>query len=216
MKGCEVLRAAKQLSYTYEGEPAQVEQYCPLTWKPRLVEIAVLARFRKPFTLSKRAVTVPLHSDAADDSKVRARLAEVARARGETAVLQVKGVEANAEPGAVWEVYVGPVGFEPKADGPYFVGMLGLFGAGIKTRRQHYQPAEFVYPIDKAISAAGEAAKLQVTFVPVSGVVVKDRPQPAQVRTDVTVAELNIVVDVAMQQPPKEEQDRLRREEQLQ
>lgn len=216
MKGCEVLRAAKQLSYTYEGEPAQVEQYCPLTWKYRLVEIAVLARFRKPFTLSKRAVTVPLYSDAADDSTVRARLTEVARARGQTAVLQVKGVEANAEPGAVWEVYVGPAGFEPKADGPYFVGMLGLFGAGIKTRRQHYQLAEFVYPIDKAISAAGDAAKLQVTFVPVSGVVVNGRPQPAQVRTDVTIAEINIVVDVAMQQPPKEEQDRLRREEQLQ
>ena len=50
--------------------------------------------------------------------------------------------------------------------------------------------------------------------MPVSGVVVKGRAQPVQVRADVTVAEINIVVDVAMEQPPKEEQDKLRREEQ--
>jgi Common central domain of tyrosinase/Polyphenol oxidase middle domain len=213
MKGCEVLRAAKQLSYTYEGEPAQVEQYCPLIWNRKIFEIVVIARFPKPFTLSKQPVTFPLSAEAADNKAFNARLSEIARARGRTAVLQLKGVEAEAEPGAVWEVYVGPAGLKPNPGSPYFVGVLGLFSAGVKTRREHYHPAEFVYPIDKAISAAGDAAKLQVTFVPVSGVVVKGRAQPVQVRADVAVAEINIVVDVAMEQPPKEEQDKLRREE---
>ena len=215
MKGCEVLRAAKQLSYIYEGEPAQVEQYCPLIWNPKIFDIVLIARFAKPFTLSKQPVTFPLAAEAADNKAFRARLSEIARARGKTAVLQLKGVEAETEPGAVWEVYVGPAGLKPNPGSPYFVGVLALFSAGVKTRREHYHPAEFVYPIDKAISAAGDAAKLQVTFVPVSGVVVKGRAQPVEVRADVAVAEINIVVDVAMEQPPKEEQNKLRREEQL-
>jgi hypothetical protein len=47
----------------------------------------------------------------------------------------------------------------------------------------------------------------------VSGVEVKGRPQPAEVRADVKVAEMDLVVDVTMEQPPKDEQDELRRKE---
>ncbi len=216
MTACEILRAAKQLSYTYEGEPAQVEQYCPIIWKPKFFDIVVIARFPKPFPLSKVPVSIPLYTEAADSRAMGARLVEIARAPGQTAILQVKGVEADTDPGAVWEVYVGPPGLKPDARSPYFVGVLGLFGAGIRTRREHYHPAEFVFPIDKAISAAGDAGRLQVTFVPVSGVEVQGRALPAQLRADVRVAEISIAVDVAMELPPKEEQDKLRREEQLQ
>jgi tyrosinase len=46
MRGCDVLRAAKQLSYVYEGEPPQVEQYCPRIWNPGLRE---LVRHRQNF-----------------------------------------------------------------------------------------------------------------------------------------------------------------------
>ncbi|HVF61181.1 MAG TPA: tyrosinase family protein [Thermoanaerobaculia bacterium] len=215
MTSCEVLRAARQLSYVYEGEPAQVEQYCPRIWDPEIFDIRVIVRIAKPFRLSKVPVSLPLYPEAADKA-MGARLLEIAKAPGQTAVLQVKGVEASTEPGAVWEVYVGPAGLKPDPAGPYFVGVLGLFGAGVKTRRDHYHPAEFVYPIDKAISAAGDPTKLQVTFVPVSGIEVQGRSLPAEVRADVTVGEISIAVDVAMPQPPKEEQDKLRREEQLQ
>ena len=52
--------------------------------------------------------------------------------------------------------------------------------------------------------------------MPVSGVEVQGRALPAEVRADVTVAEISIVVDVVMPQPPKDEQEKLRREEQLQ
>ena len=120
MKGCEVLRAAKQLSYIYEGEPAQVEQYCPLIWNPKIFDIVLIARFAKPFTLSKQPVTFPLAAEAADNKAFRARLSEIARARGKTAVLQLKGVEAETEPGAVWEVYVGPAGLKPNPGSPSF------------------------------------------------------------------------------------------------
>jgi Common central domain of tyrosinase/Polyphenol oxidase middle domain len=217
MRGCDVLRAAKQLSYTYECEPPQVEQYCPIIWNPGILDLVAIAKFPKPFPLSKKPVNVPLvQARAADGKSFRARLAEVARAPGQTAVLQVKGVEASADPGAVWEVYVGPAGLQPDPGSPFFVGVLGLFGGGIKTRKDHYHPGEFAFPINRAIRNAGDASNLQVTFVPVSGVEVDGRALPAQVRADLTVAEVNIVVDVAMQQPPKEEQDKLMREEQMQ
>jgi hypothetical protein len=71
------------------------------------------------------------------------------------------------------------------------------------------QPAESLLD-HKAISAAGDAAKLQVTRAGFGRR--RERPAAACAGShDVTVAEINIVVDVAMQQPPKEERDRLRR-----
>jgi len=55
-----------------------------------------------------------------------------------------------------------------------------------------------------------------VTFVPVSGVEVAGRQLPAEVRNDLSVGELNVVVDTARELPPKDEQEKLRREEQQQ
>ena len=37
MSGCQVLRAALQLNYKYEGEPAQVNSYCLRVFKPMIV-----------------------------------------------------------------------------------------------------------------------------------------------------------------------------------
>jgi tyrosinase len=213
LKGCDVLRAARQLSYTYECEPPQVEQYCPRIWRPKLTDLVEIARFRKPFALSGRVFSQPLSAAAASNRGLGTRLPEIVRTTGQTAVLRITGVEATADPGAVWEVYVGPAGLKTNPESPYFVGMLGLFGAGIQTRRNHYHAAEFAFSINKAIWAASDASALQVVFVPVSGVEVQGRSQPAQVRADLKVAEMSIVVDVAMEQPPKDEQDQLRNEE---
>jgi tyrosinase len=210
MTGCQVLRAAKQLSYIYEEEPPQVEQYCPRLWNPAILDLVAIARFRKPFWLTRRPTTFPLYGQGGDDKALGSRLAELARTPGESAVLQLKGVEAKMAPGASWQVYVGPPGMTPDARSPHFVGVLGMFAGGLP-RSEHYHPGEFVYPIDKAVSASGDPAKLQVLFVPISGVEVQGRPLPAEVRADVAIAEVNILIDVAMPQPPKEEQEELRR-----
>lgn len=212
MKGCDVLRAAQQLSYKYECEPPQVEQYCPRIWIPRPPELVEIARFRRPFVLSQRVVSQPL-GVVASNKAWRSRISETLRTSGQTAVLKVTGVEAKEHPGASWEVYVGPAGLNPNPASPYFVGIMGLFGAGIQTRRDHYQPAEFAFPINKALWGASDASKLQVIFVPVSGVEVQGRSLPAKVRADLNVAEMSLVVDHAIEQPPKEEQEQLRNEE---
>jgi tyrosinase len=215
MRGCDVLRTARQLSYTYECEPPQVEQYCPHIWRPPFFEVAVLARFKKPFRLTKQAVTVPLSAAAADNRSFAPKLRDAARAPGKTVVLQLKGAEAERHPGASWQVYVGPPGLTPDPRSPYFVGVMGLFGGGIKSRKSsHYHPGDFAFPISKAIFGAGDPSKLQVTFAPTSGVEVQGRPLPAEVRADLSVAEMIIVVDEAMPLPPPAEQEDLRREEQ--
>jgi hypothetical protein len=214
MRGCDVLRAAKQLSYTYECEPPQVEQYCPRIWRPPSFEVAVLARFKKPFQLSRKAVTIPLSAAAADNKAFAPKVLQSALAPGKTVVLQIKGVEAETHPGASWEIYVGPPGMTPDPRSPYFVGVMGLFGGGIKTRKDHYHPGEFAFPISKAIFGAGDASKLQVIFVPISGVEVRGRPVPADVRSGLTVSEMNLVVDEARPMPPGDEQEQLRRDDQ--
>jgi hypothetical protein len=157
LKGCDVLRAARQLSYTYECEPPQVEQYCLRIWRPKLTDLVEIARFRKPFALSGRVFSQPLSAAAASNRGLGTRLPEIVGTTGQTAVLGIKGVEATADPGAVW--------------------------------------------------AASDASALQVVFVPVSEVEIQGRSQPAQVRADLKVAEMSIVIDVAMEQPPKDEQD---------
>jgi tyrosinase len=211
MTACEVLRAAKQLSYKYEEEPPQVEQFCPLIWNPGPIVLAEVARFPRPFPLTKEPVVFSIAEDA-EHQGLGARLAELARTPGQTAVLQLKGVEAKMHPGASWEVYVGPADLRPDPNSPYFVGVLGMFAGGLP-KPGHYHAGEFVYPIDKAVAASGDPSNLQVLFVPTSGIEVQGRPVPPDVRAEVMVSEVCIVVDAALPQPPPEEQEQLRRED---
>ncbi len=233
MKGCDVLRAALQLGYGYEGEPAQVSQYCPLIWRPDFFDIVVLTRWPRPFPLTKGIVR--LRYDALrDDVAAAKRLSDIARTSLDNAMLQLKGVEAASQPGVSWEVHLGRAGFNP--DGASFVGSFALFSAGLKTRHHHYTPAEFVFPINKAIRAADGAVDLELVFVPVSGVDTGAGPlrklgrrklkidlpgllqqgATAEPRSEVIVSEVNILIDRAMPQPPREEQEKLRLEEQRQ
>jgi hypothetical protein len=213
MTACQILRAARQLSYVYEEEPAQVEQFCPLIIFPGPINVVLVERFPRPFLLTKEPVIFPLYGEGVDGKLLGARLAELARTAGKSAVLRLKDVEAKAEPGASWEVYVGPPGLTPDARGPYFVGVVGMFAGGLPRRDGHYHAGEFAYPIDRAVAASSDPSKLQVLFVPTSGIEVQGRPLPAEVRANVSVSEVDIVVDEALPQPPPDEQEQLRREE---
>ena len=80
----------------------------------------------------------------------------------------------------------------PDAQGPYLVGVVSLFDRG-------NEPAEFVFVLDNAITAAGKK-DLQVRFVPTSGVVVEGRPQTAEVRSNVTIGEISLGLETAAPQ----------------
>ncbi len=233
MTGCDVVRAALQLGYGYEGEPAQVNQYCPRIWTLEFIDITVLTRWPRPFPLTNGIVRQPFDA-LRDDVAAAKKLSDIARGSQENALLQLKGVEAKMQPGVSWDVYLGRAGFNP--DGASFVGSFALFSAGLKTRSHHYSPAEFVFPINNALRAAGGAVDLELVFLPVSGIETKggrllkegrrqlkldrglllQQGAAAEPRAEVIVGEVNILLDRAMQQPPREEQEQLRLEEQRQ
>lgn len=205
MKGCDVVRAALQLSYSYEGEPPQVNQYCPLRWTAQIFDVAVLARVRQRLVLERLPVRIPL---VARDSGRRVR--EIMRSDERGIALRISGVEADTQPGISWEVHVGPKGFAPSERS--LVGIFALFGAGLRDRRQHFHPAEFVFPIRKAIGGLDPAA-LEVTFVPVSGFERRGAAEALQARSPIRIGEVAVIVDSPMPQPPREEQERLRKRE---
>jgi len=206
MKGCDVLRAALQLSYVYEGEPPQVNQYCPRIWVFDHIDIAVLARTRAALVLGARPVRVPLPVADADAAK---RLRQAAT--GERAlVLRLAGIEADSQPGVSWEVHVGPKGFAPSPRS--LVGMFALFGAGLKDRPQHFHPAEFDFALGRAAAGIDPSA-LEVVLVPVSGLESRERVEAVQPRVPVRIGEIDLVLDAPLPMPPRDEQEKLRREE---
>lgn len=217
MKGCDVLRAALQLSYSYEGEPAQVNQYCPRIWQidPDLLR-AILARWPGPFTLRREAVRIPLDAQKARLKRGQ-RLGEILAARQHSATLEISGVEAEEQPGVSYEVYLGPPGLKPDPRSRHFVGVFGMFSGGIKTKKHHYFPADVVFPIDKALSTVRDPAQMEIMLVPTDGLEESGRYQkgPPTPRAALSIREIRISTDAAAPQPPQDEQEELRRKEEV-
>lgn len=217
INGCDVLRAAKQLSYAYEGEPAQVNQYCPRVWTidPAVLVAKVLVRWPGPFEIRREAVRFEL-----DPRRARLdggeRLHEVLSSRQHSATLNIRGIEADVQPGVTYEVYLGPPDLKPDPQSRYFVGAFGLFSAGIRTREQHYEPADFVFPADKALSTVRNSEQIVVMLVPTNGMDAETRSEdPPEPRAALSIREISIETDPAMPQPPQDEQEELRREEEV-
>jgi hypothetical protein len=208
MKGCDIVRAALQLSYSYEGEPPQVNQYCPRVWRGQILELAVLARARTALVLQGTPTRTPLVPPGAPDAGRRLR--EIARSGKQNIALQIRDVVAESQPGISWEVHVGPKGFAPSPGS--LVGMFALFGSGLRDRRQNFHPAEFVFPINKVIGDV-DPATLEVVFVPVTGFERGSRTEALRPRFPVRIGEMAIIVDAPMAQPPRDEQERLRKQE---
>jgi hypothetical protein len=142
---------------------------------------------KQPVVLGKGPTIVPMLTS--EGSKLPNRVLEAARAPAENVLLVLKGVEAEVLPEVSWEVYVEPVGTRVGEQGTPLVGVVSLYG-------RERESAEFVFAIDKAIVAAGEK-RLQVRFVPTSGVVIEGAPQAATVRSTVTVGEISLAIETA-------------------
>lgn len=194
MTSCQVLRAAEQLYYAYEGEPAQVNQYCgrvvaaPVFKPPILVH-----RFSIPPTvLDSAAVTIDL--PLAD---LRGRLSGFAPGR-QTLFLVLDEVEAERPPEVVWEVHLGVTrNSVPQGDGPGFIGNVALFGAGIKSEAHHeFTPARFAFPIrGKLLDAlASGAASVPLTFV-ARGVVIDGKRTEVRPAVPVRIGNVSLAVE---------------------
>jgi hypothetical protein len=156
---------------------------------PMTVSIALP---RAGLSLGGAVVALPL-SVPRDPQAVR-RLAAAAHDAKRSVILRIGCVQSDRPPGAAWEVYVGlPAGARPRADSPYFVGNIALYGEGVKT--QSGALAEFVFPLDRAIAASADAGSLAVTFVPSSGVEKDGRPVPAEVAATVRIGKVELLLE---------------------
>jgi tyrosinase len=208
LKGCDVLRAALQLSYSYEGEPPQVNQYCPRVFSAQILEATILSRLGRAIVLEREPVRIPLLPREPGDAG--RRLIEISRSAQRNVALRIGDVEADRAPEISWEVHVGRAGFIPNPR--TLVGIVSLFGAGLRDRPRHFHPAEFVFPINRAIRGL-DPATLEVTLVPTTGRERDAREQALRPRSPIRIGEISIIVDAPLPQPPREEQERLRREE---
>ena len=193
MTACDVLRTAQQLSYVYESEPAEVNQFCLKRIVPWVIpELIGTIKLPRPYVLDGKPQRLPLIPPK--DRQLGDRLPSLGKSQTDTVILQLKGVEADRNPGAMWEVYVGlPPDAKPSADSPYFVGNVALFGDGIKGEGHH--PAEFTFPLNRAIAASANVSALAVTFVPSSGVVSNGRTTPVETKAPVRISEMDLLLD---------------------
>ena len=197
MTGCDVLGAAKQLNYSYEGEPAQIDQACRA-----LVSTVNASETNKaehyvmlwsPITLGSDPVTANF------DLGQVSRVASAAESKTESLLLELDGVEAEQQPGVIWEVYLGASEEEIKRgiDSPFFVGTLSLFGAGVRTDTHHNMaPARFIFPIKRVVQTALKAneTNLPLTFVP-TGPLIDGKPSRPEVKFKVTIAKLSVLIE---------------------
>jgi tyrosinase len=180
MTGCDVLRCAQQLNYTYENEGTQVNQYClkPLPWvifdKFYLIEWP-------PFKLPPGPDPGPIEINVREMSK---RLMDAANDESTDVTLEIEGVEADRQPNVFWEVYVGlPKGTAPNPESAHYVGNIALFGHGVHDEHQHggFRPAKFLFKADRALQNAmkrNESGQLSLTFV-ARGAEMKGKPAAA-------------------------------------
>lgn len=204
MKGCEILAAAQQLNYTYEGEPSPVSESCPL--RVSGIDLSKWAKVKpyvppwEPITLGNDRVTAKI-----DIGSEQASLAAAARSNAETLFLEIEGVEAEQQPGVVWEVYLGASASDLArgSESPAYIGNIALFGSGIREGGHHeFTPAHFSFPIDRAVQAGLKAGQtdLQLTFVP-TGILIDGKPSSPEVAAKVTIGKVSIVTET----PPEEE-----------
>ncbi|HUL15980.1 MAG TPA: tyrosinase family protein [Terriglobales bacterium] len=201
MNACEILRAAQQLNYVYEGEPPQVLSFCrrrpPFPWW-EFVNETLFVLPGPPVELGGEAVTVPIEL-----KELVGKIRPVLESKKDTLLLDLDGVEADEPPGVGWAVYAGlPAGTEAGVDSPYYLGSLSLFGVGIRSEKHHeFKPAHFVYALKRAVEAAMKAnqERLPLTFVPL-GIVVDGRATRPEVKAKVRIGKISLVVQRATEE----------------
>ena len=156
-----------------------------MMWHLLQLELVVTLLLTQSAVLGKEPAIFPVKIEG---KEMRKQVLDAARSPTQNVLLVLKGVEADARPEASWEVYVERAGTSAVEPGSSLVGVVSLFG-------RERESAQFVFPIDTAINAAGEKA-LQVRFVPTSGVVVGDgAPQAPNVRSAVRIGTISLAIE---------------------
>jgi hypothetical protein len=195
MKTCDILRAAEQLNYTYEGEPPQVKAYCLRIIPPiYYLIVQVLIHWPgPPVELGPQEVAVPI----VNLKEFRQKLAPLAENKEEPLLLELDNVVADRAPGVVWEVYLGlPPNAAPNPESPFFVGTMTLFSAGVREHAHgEFKPAHFRFHANRAVVEAlrTNQEQLRLVFVP-SGPLMQGKPTRGKVESPVRIGTINLSV----------------------
>ncbi len=194
MRVRDVINSVAQLKVRYQGEPTIPTQTCPpLTVGPaviRAIEIGprTLMTAEQPTTLAAGPTRLSMRLPG-EAVRGRARSAITDPAR--TLVLRVEGIKVDAQPGVIYEVYVGlPAGQKPEPASPHFVGTLSTFGA----EHAGGEGMTAAWPIDAAAARAlqGNPNDVQVTFVP-RGLFVGNAEQPVRLQGRVSFRRMRVI-----------------------
>ena len=185
MTGCDILNMVTQLNYQYQGVPVQNVQLCAQPGQPKpeatpapaeqIQELA--ASPAQGFALGSKPVkvAVPVPASARDRITSLAESAQPERLR-----LVIEGLSL-VHHGGVYEVYLNlPQGQKPDPKGPYFVGLISLFGhAG------HGEESSRSFDITDEMHSLQQrhewSGKVELTFVLSGGEETGAESVPAQV-----------------------------------
>src|SRR4051794_35205008 len=144
--------------------------------------------FRWP--VAPPALTGRTTSVRVDIQSARARILAAATSRSRLLLLRLSGVTAARQPGVVWRVLLrGPVS---RSIG---VGTVALYQTGLRTEHP-FRPAVFSFPVDRAVavSLAGGAHTLTLTFVPTAPLV-NGKPSQPRPKAIVEVGRISFITD---------------------
>ena len=148
-----------------------------------------------PFELKDEPVSIQL-----DMAKLRAGQGELKGAREGMMLLELEDVEAERQPGVVWDVYVWNFRRMPNAMRKARISSERLLSSetGIRNEGKHaFRPARFVFPLHNALAAAkdAESEQLSVTFIPHTVEVEGQSPQ-IHAQAPVKVGEAGLFVNL--------------------
>ena len=190
LSACQILRAAEQLGYTYEGEPAQVKQYC-LIIPPLKYLLKIIWPFPIPELVLQR--TPKPHPFPFDVRQVRDRLLRAVQSENETVFLRLDGIQAKRPPGVVWQVFIAPNGARLNPESPFFVGTVPIFSVGLPAHHGT-ESRSIRLPIDKALARSLKSGDLRLTFVP-AGPLLNGKPSRAVPQTEVRIGRASLVLE---------------------
>lgn len=196
MTPCDVLRAAEQLDYQYEGEPTQVLSFCGL---PDHVYFAMplwdWSPIQRLLTRSRTSFGRPLPPSVL--SQVQIILTDPTK----QLYFEIEDATADVPPGATWEVYFGlPTGVPPDPTSPFYVGKLAMFGNGIRSGAhfhgtKEFKPADFEFNVTRAMAMALQYNQRNIPMLFVSrSILVNGRPEPPKVEAPISFTKTRLAV----------------------
>jgi tyrosinase len=174
MTGCDVLRAAEQLNYSYENEGTQVKQYCGKLVLPWWIFEIALVKELPPLRLPPQPDPPPFRVDL---KELRQRMLRIADDEESELTLELESVVADKQPEHFWEVYLGlPKGARPDPQSAHYIGNVALFGHSVRGGDHQHGggPAKFSFRIERAAKAAltrDQSGALDLQFVPRGAVI---------------------------------------------